>query len=600
VSDSAITFTVLAAVIVLFVSNRLPVEAVGIGACLTLFAAGVLDLDQALAGFGDQTVIFIATLFVVSFGLEVGGVTAWAGQKLTSSAKSSKRRLLLLMMLMVAVLTALISVNGAVAALLPVVVVAANRLAQPPSRLLMPLCFAAFAGSMLTLTGSPVNVLVSDAAQESTGSRFGFFEFSFLGVPLLAGTIVLIALLGERLLPLRTVRRIPRNLGQHGQTLVEQYELNDGVSWLHVRPGSPLIGTNPGALSLLPYEGLTLVSVQSTKASGQMREAFEVDDVLLVRGPPDAILYLARDKALGIGREPGNAVQTLLNHQFGLAEVVIPPRSELIGQEVFPGMVTESGELIVLAVQRRGEDQGPGTTRLSAGDSLLIRGAWEALNDNLDTPDLLLVDSPEEIRRQALPIGAQGKRASAILIAMVVLLAAGVAPPVTVGLLAAGAMVLLRVLTLGQAYRGINWTTVVLVGAMIPLSTAMRESGAAEDLAEWLVYIVGDSSPYLLLGGLFVLTAGFSQLISSTATALITIPVGLSAAAETGVSPEPILMCLAVAAASSFLTPVATPVNLMVMGPGGYEFGDYWRLGLPLLLLFMAVGTFFVPVIWAF
>ncbi len=189
IDDIAITFCVLGAVVVLFLWNRLPVEVVAVGAGLTLYATGVLDLDQVLAGFGDPTVLFIAALFVVSEGLDAGGVTAWAGQQLIAHVGRSRVRLLVLTMLLVAALTALISVNGAVAALLPVAVVVAVRLGEPPSQLLMPLVFGAHAGSMLTLTGTPVNVIVSDAAADAGQPVFGYLEFALVGVPLVLGTI---------------------------------------------------------------------------------------------------------------------------------------------------------------------------------------------------------------------------------------------------------------------------------------------------------------------------------------------------------------------------------------------------------------------------
>jgi di/tricarboxylate transporter len=236
---------------------------------------------------------------------------------------------------------------------------------------------------------------------------------------------------------------------------------------------------------------------------------------------------------------------------------------------------------------------------LEAGDTLLLEGSWDAFAANLDDPDVLVVDPPELVRRQAAPMGRRGRLASLVLVGMVALLVAGVTP-VVAGLLATGALVLLRVLTIPQTYRAISWTTVVLVAGMIPLSTAMQQSGAAEQIAHLLVTTVGDASPYLLVGALCLLTATLGQLISNTATALIVIPVALSAAADAGVSARPLLMAVAVAAAASFLTPVATPANLMVMGPGGYRFGDYWRLGLPLLVMFVLVGTFLVPLIWSF
>jgi di/tricarboxylate transporter len=183
---------------------------------------------------------------------------------------------------------------------------------------------------------------------------------------------------------------------------------------------------------------------------------------------------------------------------------------------------------------------------------------------------------------------------------MVTLLATNAVPAVEAALLAAGAMILTRVVTIYQAYRSISWTTVVLVAGMIPLSTAVTQSGAADDIADLLIEIVGNAGPYALLFGLFVLTALFGQLISNMATALIVIPIAVTAAVDMGISVRPVLMSLTVAAAAAFLTPVATPVNLMVLGPGGYEFGDYWKLGLPMLLVFMAAAVFLVPVFWAF
>jgi di/tricarboxylate transporter len=181
---------------------------------------------------------------------------------------------------------------------------------------------------------------------------------------------------------------------------------------------------------------------------------------------------------------------------------------------------------------------------------------------------------------------------------MVVLLATGAVPAAVAGLLAAGALILLGVLSVEQAYRSINWTTVILIGAMMPLSTAMDQSGGASMLGETLVRVVGDAGLYALLAGLFLLTGILGQLISNTATALIIIPIAAAAATEIGMSPRPVLMSVAVAAAASFLTPVATPVNLMVMGPAGYRFGDYWKLGLPLMVWFFLVATFLVPLVW--
>ncbi len=519
-TDIAISFAVLLAVVVAFISGKIPVGIVAIGAALALYFTGILTVTEALAGFGDPTVIFIATLFVVSEGLEASGVTAWAGQELIGRIGDSRTRLMVLMTLLVAGLTALISVNGAVAALLPVIVVLAVRLGRSPSQLLIPLVFGAHAGSMLALTGTPVNVIISQAAADYGGRPFGFFEFALVGIPLVIGAIVIILVLGERLLPTRQPKSILPDLSRHARTLVEHYGVGD-------------------------------------------------------RG------------------------EALIDKTFGMAEVVIRPRSGLIGEPAFPGMTTESGDLTVLAVQRKGENQGPGETTLAVGDVLLLQGSWSALDENLDDPDVLVVDAPELVRR-AVPLGLKAAEAIIVLVGMVIALVSGVVPSAIVGLVAASALVLLRVVTPEGAYRSISWTTVVLIAGMIPLSTAMTKTGAAGLVADNLVSVIGGAGPYALLIGLFLITAVLGQLISNMATALIVIPIAAAAAIDLGVSVQPVLMSVTVAAAASFITPVATPVNMMVMGPGGYRFGDYWKLGIVFMVLFFLVSVFLVPVFWPF
>lgn len=609
-SPIAYTGAIIALAVVLFVTNRVPVVLVAMGTALSLWATGVLTLPQALGGLGDPAVIFIASLFVVSAGLEMTGVTAWAGQLLIKGAgEESRTRLLLLTMGLVALLTALISVNGAVAALLPVVVVIAVRLRRNSSQLLMPLVFAAHAGSMLALTGTPVNVLVSEAGMDAGFGGFGFFEFALVGIPLLAGSMAIMVLFGERLLPQRNGATMPADFSRHAKTLVEQYGLASGVYQLRVRASCPYVGKPTGSVDLSAFPGLQLVAIQDGQSAGPLRRELIADgDYILLRGDSEAAANFAAQMHLAFreeGPQTGEGEETLFNRRSGLAEVVIPPRSGLIGQTVFPGMITESGDLIILAVQRGGNDVsgeggGAGGVVLNAGDTMLLQGTWKALDTHLDDPDVLVVSSPELVRRQAVPMGPGAKQAVVILFAMVLMLATGIVPPAVAGLLAAGAIILSGIMTVEQSYRAISWTTVILVGAMMPLSTAMVETGAAKLLAERLVYMVGDAGPLALLAGLFILTAIMGQLISNTATALIVIPIGIAAAASMGISPRPVLMCTAVAAAGAFLTPIATPTNLMVMGPGGYVFSDYWKLGLPLLIWFFIVAVFIVPLIWSF
>jgi di/tricarboxylate transporter len=528
-SDATITFVVLGVAVVFFVSNRVPVGVVALGAALALYAAGVISADEAFAGFGDQTVIFIASLFVVSEALDATGVTTWAGQRLIAATQGRRDRLVVALLAFAAVLTAFVTPNGSVAALLPMAAVIAIRLGLAPSKLLMPLAFAAHAGSLLLLTGSPVNVLVAQANEDAGAGSIAFAEFALVGVPLVLGTVALLLTVAPRLLPERRPRSVPVDLSRHARTLLDQYAL-----------------------------------------AGATPAAHEVPHVLFTR-------------------------------DTGVAEVVVPPRSPLVGARMFPGMVTPSGDLVVLAVQRRGEDLPAGEHALAAGDVLLLEGTWSALDEHLgDREEVLVVDPPDAVRRQVVPLGAGARRALVIVGLMIVALASGVMPAAVAGALAAMAIVLTGVLAVEQAYRAVSWTTVVLIAGMIPVSFAIQETGAADDVAHVLVDVVRGAGSHMLLVGLFLVTVAFGQAISNTATALIVIPVAIAAARDLDVSPTPVLMSVLVASAAAFLTPIATPANMMVLGPGGYRFGDYWRLGVVMLALYFAVAVGLVPLIWRF
>lgn len=482
------TFVILALAIIGFVSNRIPLGLIAIGVSVGLWATGVLGLDEALAGFGDPTVIFIAALFVVSESLDSTGVTVWAGNWVMRHSGEGRAKLIVVIGLFTAFTTALISVNGAVAALIPMVVLISARAKLPASQMLLPLAFAAHAGSLLTLTGSPVNVIVSDFAQDAGERGFGFFEFALAGLPLLVGTVLIIVLFGRKLLPVRAVAGLPQDLAAHAIALRAQYELGD---------------------------------------AGE----------LITRGS-------------------------------GVVEVVVPPRSELIGLHLFTGMSTPSGDLVVVAARRGGAPLEGRNTRLREGDSLLLRGSWEDLEYHTSgSEEVLTVTPPEELRR-GIPFGRGAKRALSVLLGMVILLATGLVPPAIAGLLAVAALIVLGVVSPRRAYRSISWTTVVLIAGMIPLSTAFVTTGAADLIAESLLAMLNGGSPMAALLVVCLFTMALGQLISNTATVLIVAPVALAFAEALDASVLPFLMALAVSGAAAFLTPVATPANTMVLEPG--------------------------------
>ena len=512
------TLVVLLVSIAVFVSNKVPPSLVALGVALALFLTGAVSFEQAIAGFGDPVVVYLAALFVVSEALDVSGVTAWAGQQLTRRVGEQRVAVVAAMMLLCAALTALISVNGAVAALIPVAVMLASRIGQPPAQILMPLAFAAHAGSMLTLLGTPINLMVSELAEDAGARPIGFFEFALVGLPLLAGTITIVVLWGPRLLPTRVPEDAPPDLSRHALTLAEHHGLAD------------------------------------------------------------------RD--------------TSITRNDGVTEIVIPPRSPFVGDHVFPGMMTDSGDLVVKAVQRSGRSMT--SADLQAGDVLVLRGTWEALEARVAHPGIVAVDEPSRLRRFVVELGPRSYLAIGVMLVMCVCLALDLAPAAIVSLAAAGLLVLLRVLSVPQAQRAIHLPTLLIVAGMVPLSTAIRTSGLADVLADWLTVNLGAASPLLLQLSIVLVVVILGQFISNLATVLIVFPIALTVAATADLSPLPLLMGITVAGAAAFITPVATAANLMVQEPGAYRFGDYWKLGLPLLTLFVLVATFLVPLIWPF
>ncbi|KYH44211.1 SLC13 family permease [Branchiibius sp. NY16-3462-2] len=514
---STTTFVILVVAVAVFIWNKLPPSVVALGVALALYLTGVLTLGQTVAGFGDPLIIYIASLFVISEALDATGVTAFAGQQLMARTGTNPRSVVLGLMLLVAVLTAAISVNGSVTALVPVGVILATRIRQAPSKLLMPMAFAAHAGSLLTLLGSPINLLVSEVSQESGSRPFGFFEFALAGIPLVVGTFAINLFLGPKVLPVRTPRDAPNDLSRYAELMAREYDL------------------------------------------------------------------ASEDAAI--------------SYHEGLKEIVIPPRSSFIGEHVYVGMPMQGEDLFVVALRRGGSALENG--QLQAGDILVVRGGWSALDEHLAEPDVVSVAEPEQVRRQSGRFGVRTYLTLAIVIPMAVLLAIGAAPPAIIVLGAAVLLVALKALTREQAQSAIQLPTLITIAGMIPLSTAIQTSGAADLISDRLVSTFGDS-PRLLLIGVVVVVLILGQFISNLATALIVAPIAVAVSQNTHTSPLPMLMAIAVAAAAAFLTPVATPANLMIQEPAGYRFGDYWRLGLPNLIFFGAVAAFLVPVIWSF
>ncbi|OBK78488.1 SLC13 family permease [Mycobacterium sp. 1274761.0] len=597
-SDATLSLVIVGVAVVLFIWNRLPVEVVAIGVALILYFTGLVDARTLFSGFGDAVIVFIASLFVVSEGLEASGVTAWISATLARLAGRTYTRLIVTVLALGAVISAVITVNGAAAALVPVTVTVARRAHVMPSKVLIPLAFGCSAGALLTLGGSPVNVIVYDASRDSGGPGFNYFEFALVGVPLVLVTIAVAVIFGRRLLPERTSSTLSTDFSDYLPRIIEHWGLDRSLFRLTVGERSEAAKVTARELVRWHSQGDKLTLVATQTRTGQIaddRHRLEPGDVLVIEGD-DALVAAFADRAgCTVDGVATRSHDNLVSGDAGLAELMIPPRSEWLGERVFPGLAVDG--VTVLSVHRMNADVGARVVECTQGDTMLVRGPWSAI-DKLVASGMLVVDSTEAVRRQAVQLSRSAPRALSVLAALIGLLAVGVVTPAVAGLLAALAMVMLRVVRPEQAYRAIPWQTIILIGALIPLSTAIQTSGAADEIAAPIVDLVRDRSPYLLLIALFTLTAILGQFISNVATVLVVIPIAVTAATDSGISVQAVLMLVALAGAASLLTPIATPANMIMLNPGGYRFGDYWRLGIVMMAAWFAVAMLVIPFFW--
>jgi di/tricarboxylate transporter len=604
-TDIILQFVLVAVAVVLFASDRVRPDLVAVGIILVLMLSGQLSPAESLAGFSNSLVLMIAGLFIVGEGLARTGIAHTLGEKLMKRAGGSETRLLVNLMLVVALLSAFMSSTGAVAVFIPVTMTLSRSTGTPAARLLMPMAFASLLGGMLTLIGTPPNLAVSTELERTSGQPFGFFDFTPLGLVALVGCTIWVVLVGRRQFrgqATATEDEIPTL-----RDLAGRYDKIGRARSLRVTAECPAVGSTIESLHLGGNYGVVLLGVE--RQVRLRREALtprpdlvlQAGDLVHVLGEDDPVDRLIRDhgfESAGHVRDHGD----LLQRKVGLAEALVPPGSPLAGRTVLEGSIRSRAGLTVIALMHRDgstEDAGPGT-EIIAGDTLLVTGDWQMIRAIGQDPRLLLpLTLPRELADVA-PARSRAPLSLGILLAMLALMTFNVMPAVAAVLLAALAMVAGGCVAPGQIYTCINWPSIILIAGMLPLATAMERSGGITLIVDGVVGSLGPFGPRALLAGLFLLTAAFSQFISNTATAVLVAPIAALAAREMGVSPQPLLMAVALAASAAFLTPVASPVNTLVMGPGGYRFMDFFKLGIPLMLITLAVSLFLVPLLFPF
>ena len=606
---------ILAVTILLFVWGKLPPDIVALLSMISLFLFGVLDLSETLSGFSNTTVIMIAALFIIGEGLSRTGWTALAGQKFVAWAKNRVHRLLVITSLGAGLLSGFVSNTGTVATLLPVTITAAWNAGTVPSKLLIPMAFGSNTGGLLTLTGTPPNIIVNDTLLEQDMEAFGFFDFALIGLPLLVLAILYFRFVGYRLLPSYQTQNRPVNLGEEMSKWMQAYKIEDNYYRLRIRTGSRLIGTTIGDWDMQQQFGVSVIRIKrrhpkpirgvppfEEMPNGNTQLFYH--DIMMVKGSPEAIDTLMRKFRLGllpIEAMDEELQSNLLSREIGVTEIMVTPKSVITGRATRIGTFFQRFQLQLLAASRNNKPLTDQEIRVKAGDAFLVRGTWEnifALKELYK--NLVVLGSPEGLARNVVHLNKRSYIALGVLLLMVILLVLDVFPGAITTLICAGIMILTGCVPVSVAYKGISWTSVVMIAAMIPMGLALQKTGVAQGAAEALVDSIGKLGPTVLLGGVFLLTSIFSQTINNSATAVLMAPIALLAATSLGLSPKPFLITVAISASTAFLTPIGTTTNAMVISAGGYRFMDYMKVGGPLLILFLLASLLLVPVFWPF
>lgn len=610
-----VTLIVLLAAALLFVDGRLRADLVAVCATLALVLAGVLSPEEALAGFAHPVVAMMAGLFVVGGGIFGTGLAKKLGTGMLGLAGRSETRLFVLLMLTTSFVGAFVSNTGTVALMLPIVVSMARSAGLQPARFLMPLAFAGSMGGMLTLIGTPPNLIVRDALAAAGYAPLKFFSFTPVGVICVAvGTAVLIPLSARFL-------RERKGKGDEGREkslreLSEEYGLTRSLAEARVAAGSPMAGHSLRELDIYGRYGVNVVEILRMGSQGMALrkvEQFAMGDVALLEG--DRLLLsgeaaqtarLAEDMGLALAAQAEGEGPKMNFYDVGMAEIVVMGAAPVVGLTVEEADFRDNYGLNVLGIKRQDAyiRENLKQQRLHAADIVLVQGTWEniARLNRQEGREWVVVGQPAE-RAQRVTLDYKAPLAALIMLAMVVVMAVDAIPvaPVTAVAVAAVLMVATGcVRGVEGAYRTINWESIVLFGAMLPMSTALEKTGASDWLSTALVGAVGDLGPYALLAAVYVATSLLTFFISNTVTAVLMAPIALSAAHGMGVSAVPVLMAVTVAASMCFASPFSTPPNALVMAAGGYKPADYLKVGLPLQVAIGAAMVAALPALYGF
>jgi len=592
-----ITLVILATAIILFLSERLSVDLIALLVLVALGLSRILTPQEVFSGLSDTAVITIIAIFILAYSLEITGVADWMGDLVLRLAGKGEARLIAALMGTAAFMSFFMNNIAVASILLPATATVARRSGIKISRLLIPLAFGTLLGGTATLF-TTTNIVVSDVLKNNAYPGFGVFDFAPVGLPIVVVGITYMVLWGRRMLPEDQPAERSEVRQQAEDDLLSTYRLSDRLFRARIPAGSILIDRRLDESSLREKYQINIIAIERSGEqvlSPTPDFVLQQGDVMLVEGRLEEFRQRDVEPYLEIQPMPLYRERDLESAEILILEVVLSPRSQLIGQTLKEAHFREKYGMTALAVWNgeRVIRTGLADLKLAFGDALLLQGPKERLPALRLLSDLIVLSAEEEPVKK---ISTKAPLALGIFALTILVAALG---PFSVGeVMLAGAllMVILNVLTMEQAYRVIDWRIVFLVAGMLPLGMAMTKTGATALFANALISVVGPYGPRVLLLGLMAITVLLSQAIKGAAVSAVVAPIAIIAGQQTGVDPRALAMGVALATSMAFITPLGHPVNILMMGPGGYRFRDFFRVGLPLTALLFIVVLLILPI----
>ncbi|MDH8701908.1 di/tricarboxylate transporter [Dysgonomonadaceae bacterium PH5-43] len=617
-----ITLGVLAFSAAFFVWGKIRSDIVALCALLALMLTSVLTVEEALSGFSNSIVIMMAALFIVGGGIFQTGLAKMISTKILALAGKSEKKLFLLVMLVTALIGSFVSNTGTVALMLPIVISLAAAAKTDSKRLLMPLAFASSMGGMMTLIGTPPNLIISGTLEDAGYGALSFFSFLPVGIITLTVGVIILWPMSKMLISKDKDSDDNDSKEEKLSELSQKYQIAQNLYRLRVNASSPLNNKQLKDLDITARYNVTIaeikrdeqkrfhksVNVNMAGADSTIRE----NDLLYVLGKFDNVEHFAAEnniamidshleesKAMSVGETGGMDFNSI-----GIAELVLLSTSKIVNKQVKDSGFRNLYNVNILGIRRNDEYilQNLKDERMKAGDVLLIQGAWNDIHklDQEEGDEWVVVGEPMK-ELEKVPITIKAPIAGAIMVAMVVVMATGWLPPVTAVLIAAVLMILTGCLrNVEAAYKTINWESIVLFAGMIPLSIAMDKTGASTLISGGIVSGLGQFGPIAVLAGIYLATSFLTLFLSNTATAVLFAPIALQSAISLDVNPMAFLFAVAVAASMCFASPFSTPPNALVMSAGRYKFMDYVKVGVPLQLIYAIIMVIALPLLFPF